>query len=91
MRTIPVGNGTEHSIEYRIGRYRVVERIEQVKEGHRWRVTAYDDEATREMPWPRRPIIRFDLRGTTLTLDAAHQSLAAGVALMKRSIADDMP
>lgn len=80
----------EHIAEYTEGLYRVVEQIEKVKGGYEWRVTAYDDETARELPWHPEHVIRFEAKGLAPTLKDAHKNLSASVLLMKTRIAKDM-
>lgn len=81
----------EHIAEYTEGLYRVVEQIEKVKDWYEWRVTAYDDETARELPWQPQHVIRFEAKGLAPTLQDAHKNLRASVMLMKQSVAKDMP
>ena len=76
----------EHERQYPLGRYRVVEQIEKVKDGYRWRVTAYDDEAAKTMPWSPSEVIRFDAGRVAPTLADAQRELSIGVSQMKDSI-----
>lgn len=81
----------EHSKEYQLGRYRVVEQIEKVKDGFRFSITAYDEQTARELPWAPSTVIRFQVERVMPTLQDARQDLGIAVQLMKKSISGDMP
>jgi hypothetical protein len=77
---------------YMIGRYRVVEQIEKTKEGYRWGISANDDHTAQDLPWGSPgPAARFNNGGVASNLEEARRYLATATALMRRSLADDMP
>jgi hypothetical protein len=76
----------EHDATYMVGLYRAVEQIEKVKDGYEVRVTAYDDEAAREMPWHPLHIILFDSRWAAPTLSDARRGLKMAVDLMRQEL-----
>lgn len=73
------------------GRYRVVEQIEKADSGFDVRVTAFDDQAAREMPWKPVEVIRFSARYTAPTLQDARRALQTLVGVMRSDIARDLP
>ena len=68
----------EHQREYSRGHYHAVEEIRKVSRGYAVRVTAYDTE-----PPPPAPI-KFDVRVTVPTLEAAYERVADAVAVMRQ-------
>ncbi len=76
----------EHDATYMVGLYRAVEQIEKVKDGYEVRVTAYDDEAAREMPWHPLHVILFDSRWVAPTLSDARRGLKMAVDLMRHEL-----
>jgi hypothetical protein len=87
----------EYAKRYKFLRRRVVEEIEQVESGYRWRVAAHDDNAgrglRRKSPGGDRFLMerkRFLMEGTAATLEAAQAMVDVAVLLMRQNAADAM-